>query len=151
MAIFEEKKKADVSLWLYDTKQIREEIDEAEKTWKLSLHELEIAGQVLKELETQLDSLYNKSQSYKLKSAALLEQYPDILIYLLILISLSIYLVHIILILIFYHKTKTICNNSQFIILLLSLRRIRSSVDRAPVSGAGLSGVRFPPGALKYP
>ena len=77
LAIFEEKKKADVSLWLYDTKQIREEIDEAEKTWKLSLHELEIAGQVLKELETQLDSLYNKSQSYKLKSAALLEQIQE--------------------------------------------------------------------------
>ena len=74
LAIFEEKKKADVSLWLYDTKQIREEIVEAEKTWKLSVHELEIAGQVIAELDAQLENLYNKTQSNKLRSADLLEQ-----------------------------------------------------------------------------
>ena len=74
LAIFEEKKKADVSLWLYDTKQIRDDIEEADKTWRLSVHELEIAGQIIKDLELQLEALYNKSQSYKLKSADLLEQ-----------------------------------------------------------------------------
>ena len=74
LAIFEEKKKADVSLWLYDTKQIREEIDEAEKTWKLSVHELEIAGQIIANLDAQVETLYNKTQSNKLKSAELLEQ-----------------------------------------------------------------------------
>ena len=74
LAIFEEKKKADVSLWLYDTKQIREEIDEAEKTWKLSVHELEIAGQIIANLDAQLETLYNKTQSNKLRSADLLEQ-----------------------------------------------------------------------------
>ena len=74
LAIFEEKKKADVSLWLYDTKQIREEIDEAEKTWRLSVHELEIAAQVIADLDAQLETLYNKTQSNKLKSADLLEE-----------------------------------------------------------------------------
>ena len=74
LAIFEEKKKADVSLWLYDTKQIREEIIEAENTWRLSVHELEIAGQVIAELDAQLETLYNKTQSNKLKSAELLEE-----------------------------------------------------------------------------
>ena len=74
LAIFEEKKKADVSLWLYDTKQIRDEIEEAEKTWRLSVHELEIAGQVIAELDAQLETLYNKTQSNKLKSADLLDQ-----------------------------------------------------------------------------
>ena len=74
LAIFEEKKKADVSLWLYDTKQIREEIDEADKAWRLSVHELEIAGQVIAELDAQLETLYNKTQSNKLRSAELLEQ-----------------------------------------------------------------------------
>ena len=74
LAIFEEKKKADVSLWLYDTKQIREEIIEAENTWRLSVHELEIAGQVIADLDAQLETLYNKTQSNKLKSADLLEQ-----------------------------------------------------------------------------
>ena len=74
LAIFEEKKKADVSLWLYDTKQIREEIEEADKTWKLSVHELEIAGQIIADLDAQLETLYNKTQSNKIKSADLLEQ-----------------------------------------------------------------------------
>ena len=74
LAIFEEKKKADVSLWLYDTKQIREEIDEAEKTWKLSVHELETAGQIIKDLEMQIEALYEKAQSCKHESAELLEQ-----------------------------------------------------------------------------
>ena len=74
LAIFEEKKKADVSLWLYDTKQIRDDIEEADKTWRLSVHELEIAGQMLAELDAQLETLYNKTQSNKLKSADLLEQ-----------------------------------------------------------------------------
>ena len=74
LAIFEEKKKADVSLWLYDTKQIREEIEEADKTWRLSVHELEIAAQIIADLDAQLETLYNKTQSNKLKSADLLEQ-----------------------------------------------------------------------------
>ena len=74
LAIFEEKKKADVSLWLFDTKQIRDDIAEAEKTWKLSVHELEIAGQIIANLDAQLETLYNKAQSNKLKSADLLEQ-----------------------------------------------------------------------------
>ena len=74
LAIFEEKKKADVSLWLFDTKQIREDIEEADKTWKLSVHELEIAGQIIANLDAQLETLYNKTQSNKLKSSDLLEQ-----------------------------------------------------------------------------
>ena len=77
IAIVEEKKRADVSLWLYDTKQIREEIDEAEKTWRLSVHELEVATQIIAELDAQLETLYNKTQSNKLKSAELLEQIQD--------------------------------------------------------------------------
>ena len=77
LAIFEEKKRADVSLWLYDTKQIREEIEEAEKNWKLSVHELETAREVIKQLDAQLETLYNKSQEYKLKSAGLLKQIQD--------------------------------------------------------------------------
>ncbi len=74
LAIFEEKKRADVSLWLYDTKQIHDEIEEAEKAWKLSVHELEISGQVIAELDAQLETLYNKTQSNKLRSSDLLDQ-----------------------------------------------------------------------------
>ena len=74
IAIVEEKKRADVSLWLYDTKQIRDDIDEADKAWRLSVHELEVATQVISELDAQLETLYNKTQSNKLKSANLLEE-----------------------------------------------------------------------------
>ena len=74
IAIVEEKKRADVSLWLYDTKQIRDDIEEAEKAWKLSIHERDIAAQIIADLEAQIDTLYNKSQSSKLKSESLLEE-----------------------------------------------------------------------------
>ncbi|MBQ8371893.1 MAG: chromosome segregation protein SMC [Clostridia bacterium] len=74
LAIYEEKKRADVSLWLFDTKKIHDDILEAEKTWKLSVHELEIVQQSLSDLEAQSENLYNKTQSNKLKSAQLLEK-----------------------------------------------------------------------------
>ncbi len=73
LAIYEEKKRADVSLWLFDTKKIREDIDEAEKTLKLSRHELEIIDQLISDLESQSDNLYLKEQESKSLSAKLLE------------------------------------------------------------------------------
>ncbi len=74
LEIYEKKKRADVSLWLFDTKKIREDIDEAERAWLLSKHELEILEQVISDLEAQDENLYNKSQSNKLRSAELLEE-----------------------------------------------------------------------------
>ena len=74
LAIYEEKKRADVSLWLFDSKKILEDIEEAEKAWKLSVHELEIVDQIIADLEQQSDNLYNKAQANKVKSAELLEQ-----------------------------------------------------------------------------
>lgn len=74
LEIYERKKRADVSLWLFDTKKIREDIDEAERGWLLSKHELEILEQVISDLEAQDENLYAKSQSNKHKSAELLEQ-----------------------------------------------------------------------------
>ena len=74
LAIYEEKKRADVSLWLFDTKKIRDDIEEAEKNWQLSKHELEIVEQIIKDLEAQNDNLYNKTLSNKQKSAELLEE-----------------------------------------------------------------------------
>ena len=78
LEVFERKKRADVSLWLYDTKQIREDIDEAERLWLLSKHELEVIQQVISDLEAQSENLYNKSQSNKIKSAELLEKIREI-------------------------------------------------------------------------
>ena len=72
LAIYEEKKRADVSLWLFDTKKIREDIEEAEKAWKLSQHELEIIDQIISDLEAQGNNLYEKAQSNRLISEQLI-------------------------------------------------------------------------------
>ena len=74
LALYEEKKRADVSLWLFDTKKIREDVKEAEDALKLSRHELEIVDQILSDLEAQNENLYNKTQSNKIQSEKLLEE-----------------------------------------------------------------------------
>ena len=73
LALYEEKKRADVSLWLFDTKKIRVDISEATEQWMLERHELDIVKQALSDLEAQDENLFNKSQSNKLLSAELLE------------------------------------------------------------------------------
>ncbi len=72
LAIYEEKKRADVSLWLYDTEKIRDDIEVAENAWKLSSHELEIVDQLISDLEAQSNTLYEKNQSNRLVSEQLM-------------------------------------------------------------------------------
>jgi chromosome segregation protein len=72
LAIYEEKKRADVSLWLFDTKQIIADIEAADNAWKLSQHELEIIDQVISDLEAQSNNLYEKTQSNRLMSEQLI-------------------------------------------------------------------------------
>ena len=74
LAVYEEKKRADVSLWLFDTKKILEDIKEADDAFRLSKHELEIIDQSISELDAQNEALYNKSQSGKLLSEKLLDE-----------------------------------------------------------------------------
>ena len=73
LALYEEKKRADVSLWLFDTKKIREDIAEADKDLRLSKRDLEIIDQVIADLELQNENLYEKAQSNKAISEQLLE------------------------------------------------------------------------------
>ena len=73
LAIYEEKTRADVSLWLFDTKKIREDIEEAANALKLSKYELDIVDQMLSDLEAQNETLYNKSQANRIISEQLLE------------------------------------------------------------------------------
>ena len=74
LALYEEKKRADVSLWLFDTKKIREDIDEAERALLLSKRELEIIDQIIADLEIQNENLYEKAQQSKAASEQLLEE-----------------------------------------------------------------------------
>ncbi len=74
LAVYEEKKRADVSLWLYDTKQIRTDIENAENSYKLSVHELEIIDGVISDLEAQDRNLYEKSMENRLASEELIQK-----------------------------------------------------------------------------
>ena len=71
LAIYEEKKRADVSLWLFDTKKIRVDIEDAEQALKLATHELEIIDQMISDLELQDEKLYQKNQEGKILSEQL--------------------------------------------------------------------------------
>ena len=74
LALYEEKKRADVSLWLFDTKKIREDIADADKALRLSKRDLEIIEQLISDLELQNENLYEKAQSNKAVSEQLLEK-----------------------------------------------------------------------------
>ncbi|MBQ5389359.1 MAG: AAA family ATPase [Clostridia bacterium] len=72
--IYEGKKRADVSLWIYDGAMLKEKLDEAEKALRLSEHELEVAEDSLRSLETQSDKLFEESQQGKMMSEKLLTE-----------------------------------------------------------------------------
>ena len=74
LALYEEKKRADVSLWLFDTKKIREDIDEADKALRLSRRDLDIIDEAISGLETQNEILYEKAQQNKAVSEQLLDK-----------------------------------------------------------------------------
>ncbi len=74
LAIYEEKKRADVSLWLFDTAKVRDDIEEATKALALATHELEIIDQILDDLRSQENNLYEKAQSNRLHSSELSDQ-----------------------------------------------------------------------------
>jgi len=71
MAIYEEKKKADVSLWLFDTEKIRVDIEEAERAWLLAKHELEIIDQIIADLDIKEKNLYDKKEENRAQSTEL--------------------------------------------------------------------------------
>ena len=74
LALYEEKKRADVSLWLYDTKKIRVDVEEAGASLKLLQHQLDIIEQVISDLEAQSDNLYARTQSNRALSEQLYEE-----------------------------------------------------------------------------
>ena len=74
LAIYEEKKRADVSLWLFDSQKIIGDIEVAENAYKLSKHELEIIDEVIADLETQGNNLFEKAQANRLVSECLINK-----------------------------------------------------------------------------
>ncbi len=72
LELYEEKKKTDVALWIYDTARLQDEIERAQQELKLSEHELEMAEDTLVGFERQYDKLFEESQRTKLESEKLL-------------------------------------------------------------------------------
>jgi len=72
--LYEEKKRADVSLWLYDTERMRAEVAEAEGLVSRSGLELQTVEDTIASLEAQNEKLYEAAQSNKLTSEQLLRE-----------------------------------------------------------------------------
>ena len=64
---YENKKRADISIFLYDIMKLREQLKETDDKYTIAEHELEIADDNLAINEKQTESLYLKSQDNKLK------------------------------------------------------------------------------------
>ncbi len=72
--LYEQKKRADISLWLFDTANMDEEEKKAEAALLMSRHELEMAEDTVKGLERQYEKLFEDTQRTKLESEKLLEE-----------------------------------------------------------------------------
>ena len=74
MELLENKKRADVSLWLYDTEKLRSEITAAEEAFQHAAFDLQTANDNLQALEEQNEKLFDASQSSRRESEVLLTQ-----------------------------------------------------------------------------
>ena len=72
LELYEQKKRADVSLWLYDTQRLRNDIALAKDACALSENELTLVSEALASLEAQRDRLDEESRSNHLLSEQLM-------------------------------------------------------------------------------
>ena len=70
--LMENKKRADVSLWLYDTEKLHDELASAEEAMKRATFDLQMAEDSIQSLEAQNAKLFEASQSSKKESEELL-------------------------------------------------------------------------------
>ena len=74
LELYDKKKRADVSLWLYDTQKLRNDISLCRDACSLSEHELALITESLASLEAQSDRLEEERRSSHLRSEQLLSQ-----------------------------------------------------------------------------
>ena len=74
LELFEEKKKLEVSLWLYDIDKINDDLDKTKKDCELSAHEYEMAADTEAQLEAQNDRIYSASVDNKANAEKTYEQ-----------------------------------------------------------------------------
>ncbi len=74
LELYEEKKRADVALWLFDTERLRFDIDKARENLALSKNELDVVSEALESLSAQGDRVYEQTQKNKLASEQVLSK-----------------------------------------------------------------------------
>ncbi len=72
LELMENKKRADVSLWLYDTEKLRGELTAAEEALQMATVDLNEAEDAIQSLEVQNSRLFEASQGSKMESEELL-------------------------------------------------------------------------------
>ncbi len=65
---YERRKIADISLWIYDSKKTREDIEKLSESYKMSTHELEMANDSLQQIEAQEVSLAERFSKTKIEA-----------------------------------------------------------------------------------
>ena len=78
LAVMEEKKAIDVSIWLYDTEKIMEDLKKAEDRFKLSTKQLEIVTETIADLERQLSDLEQEMTKNRIRSEELVNQIQSV-------------------------------------------------------------------------
>ncbi len=75
LELYEQKKRTDIALWLYDADTYTDDIKKAERDTKMSAHELEMAEDSRKQTEDRIDRLYEQSRANKEASQHTHESY----------------------------------------------------------------------------
>lgn len=78
MELYDEKKRLDISLWLYDIEKIRTDLEKMTAECRLSAHELEMAEDSERQLESQYERLFEASQENKQSAGALYAKIKEI-------------------------------------------------------------------------
>ncbi len=77
LELYGEKKKVDVSLWLYEEERLKRSIDKTAVDTKMSAHELEMAEDNIKQTDEQLDRLYEQSRASNEQSQRVHDQLTE--------------------------------------------------------------------------
>ncbi|MCQ2431438.1 MAG: chromosome segregation protein SMC [Clostridia bacterium] len=78
LALYEDKKKSDIALWLYDMQALKAQIKELSEAFKLSKNEYERAVEQLADMEARGERLYLLSQEHKAKAQEYADQVTEL-------------------------------------------------------------------------
>ncbi len=78
LELYDEKKKLDVSVWLYDTRKLRDDVEKTASDCRISANELEMVEDSERQLRAKYDRLFEAAQQNKQESARIYERIREI-------------------------------------------------------------------------